>query len=96
MSRRWLMFVLRRRPDEATCAEAMRAMQAWLDGMVAEPEHTRVRRHLETCRRCGLEADTYRVIRASLRSRGRRVDPAAHRRLQAYVDDLTGGLEPMR
>jgi len=96
MSRRWLTFGLRRCPDEATCAEAMRAMQAWLDGLVAEPQQTRVRRHLETCRRCGLEADTYREIRASLRSRGTRVDPAAHQRLRAYVDELTTGLEPMR
>ena len=74
----------------------MRHLQAWLDDALTEPERTRVRRHLEICRRCGLEAQTYRAIRTSLRARGTRVDAAARQRLQAYVDDLTGGLEPLR
>ena len=92
----WPAFGRRGRPDEATCAEAMRRLQAWLDDAVTEPELIRVRRHLQMCRRCGLEAQTYRAIGTSLRACGTRIDAAARQRLQAYVVDLTGGLGPLR
>lgn len=73
----------RPRSDVATCAEAMRNLQAFLDGEIRdELTLKRVEAHLEICRRCGLEAETYRAIKESLRMSGQAVD-------QGVVDRLT-------
>ncbi len=50
---------LRRRSDEASCREVSRVLQAYLDGQMDELSARRVARHLEACRRCGLEAEVY-------------------------------------
>ncbi len=56
----------RRRPDDATCREVSRALQAYLDGHVDEVTARRVARHLEACRRCGLEAEVYSRIKEAV------------------------------
>lgn len=69
--------------DEASCHEVARLLQSYLDGNVDEVTARRVARHLEVCRRCGLEAETYTRIKESLARRGG-VDPEAVERLRAF------------
>lgn len=69
--------------DEASCHEVARVLQSYVDGHVDELTARRVARHLEICRRCGLEAETYTRIKESLARRGG-VDPEAVERLRAF------------
>jgi hypothetical protein len=79
------------RRDEASCAEVAAQLQAYLDGHTETQRVQRIERHLERCRRCGLEARTYREIKSALARRGSPVDPAAVRRLTAFGETLTVG-----
>ena len=49
-----------------TCREVGKLLQRYLDGEADEHATAKVAEHLEDCRRCGLEADIYREIKASL------------------------------
>lgn len=73
----------RRVRDEATCAEVARVLQRHLDGEIDELTARRVERHLERCRRCGLEARTYEAIKDAL-SRAAPVDRGALERLREF------------
>lgn len=48
---------------EANCMQVRRVLQSYLDGEVDELTARRVGRHLEHCRRCGLNAETYEAIK---------------------------------
>lgn len=76
----------RRSAREASCAEVARVLQQYLDGEVGTVDERRIRRHLERCRRCGLEAGTYAVIKESLARTGRlsEADEAALERLRRF------------
>lgn len=52
--------------DVASCREASRLLQFVLDGQTDAHTHARVLRHLDACKRCGLEAETYRAVKESL------------------------------
>lgn len=56
----------RHRSDEATCREVSRVLQSYLDGQVDELTARRVARHLDACRRCGLEAEVYARIKEAV------------------------------
>ncbi len=72
-------------PDVASCLHVTRVLQSYLDGNVDNLTARRVARHLELCRRCGLEAQTYAKIKESLARRGApEVNPAAVARLRAF------------
>lgn len=73
--------------DEASCHEVARVLQSFLDGQVDDLTARRVARHLESCRRCGLEAETYTRIKNTLARRGG-VDPEAVERLRAFGAQL--------
>lgn len=74
--------------EVASCLEVGRVLQSYLDGQVDELTARRVSRHLEMCRRCGLEAETYTNIKAALARRGADVDPRAVERLKAFGRSL--------
>ncbi len=74
----------RRAEREASCAEVAQVLQSYLDGQVDDLTARRVSRHLEHCRRCGLEADTYQAIKEALSRRGREVDAETLERLRAF------------
>lgn len=76
---------------EASCREVGKVLQAWLDGHVDDVTAGRVRRHLEDCRRCGLEASTYSEIKAALARRAPDLDDAAVERLQEFGQRLLEG-----
>lgn len=73
---------------EATCAEVARVLQSYLDGQVDEMTARRVARHLEACRRCGLEAHTYEAIKQALARRRTDVDADALERLRSFAERL--------
>ena len=68
----------------ASCLEVGRVLQAYLDGQVDVVTARRVARHLEMCRRCGLEAQTYLAIKEALARGGRDVDADAVARLRDF------------
>jgi anti-sigma factor RsiW len=49
-----------------SCAEVGKWLQHHLDGELDEGRSTRLVAHLDDCRRCGLEAETYARIKHSL------------------------------
>jgi len=73
---------------EATCAEVAQVLQSYLDGHVDDLTARRVRRHLEHCRRCGLEAETYQAIKDSLGRRDHDLDAQSLERLRAFGQRL--------
>jgi Putative zinc-finger len=85
----------RRQPDRMTCRAASRELQAYLDGETDLIIARRVRSHLKACRRCGLEASTYRAIKKALARRAPDVDRQAVERLRAFGAAIAGaGGEP--
>lgn len=81
-------WIRRRRGGEATCMEVARVLQSYLDGQVDDLTARRVRRHLEHCRRCGLESETYEAIKDAIGRRSRLVDTDALDRLKAFGERL--------
>lgn len=82
--------IARRTHREAAmrCMGVARVLQAYLDGEVDEDVARRVGAHLEVCRRCGMKADTYRSIKASLARGGTGWDELTRRRLQEFARRL--------
>jgi anti-sigma factor RsiW len=76
-------------PAMASCLEATRMLHAYLDGHVDERSAHRVGRHLEVCRRCGLEAATYMQIKNSLRRQQAAAPAGAVQRLTELAARLT-------
>lgn len=78
----------RLRPNApANCREVATLLQRYLDGKVDDHTRRRVAAHLEDCRRCGLEAKTYRALKHALARRS--APPAdALARLVHFADEL--------
>jgi anti-sigma factor RsiW len=77
-----------------TCHRLGRWLQHYLDGELDAATTAEVRRHLETCVRCGLEVDTYARITTALREAGGDApaligDEVALERLRRFADELT-------
>ncbi len=53
-----------------TCKETAAVLQRYLDGRLDERAALRAAAHLEVCRRCGLELETYRTIKHALSELG--------------------------
>ncbi len=70
--------------EMASCMEVMRVLQSYLDGQTDEVTARRVSKHLEACRRCGLEAVTFREIKASLARRSTGPPPTAVESLRDF------------
>ena len=77
------------RLTRSECARVARVLQSYLDGEVDPPTTAMVTAHLEFCRRCGLEASTYRAIKTAIAATGPvDVDRSAIGRLQAFAAGL--------
>lgn len=73
----------------ASCREVGRVLQTYLDGELDQLAASRITRHLDLCRRCGMEASTYTEIKASLGRHAKPpVDPAAVHRLRTFGQQL--------
>jgi len=74
-----------------TCAEAVRELWAYLDGVIEEPERKKVEEHLAFCRRCCGELEFAEELRAFLaRPVSGELPADVHARLSAILDDLEG------
>lgn len=80
-----------RRDRPIDCRAVGKALQRYLDHDLDDDLATRIDEHLEACRHCGLEAETYRAIKRSLASRRPEVDARTIERLRAFGDRLAAG-----
>ena len=89
------MNLFRRRHKPMGCMEVARLLQHYLDGDLDQRRTTRLAAHIEDCRRCGMEADTYTQIKAALeRRRHSDLPPDAIARLRAFGQSLVQGGPP--
>lgn len=79
---RFRMFPKSQRP--MSCRRVAEVLQGYLDGEVDDLTSVRIARHLEACRRCGMELAVYQEIKASLRRSERGVDDDAVERLRSF------------
>lgn len=84
MERTWY----RRRRPEANCREVGRVLQSYLDADVDPDFAAKIADHLEACRDCGLEHETYSLIKQSLAGRRPGVDEDAVARLRDFGESL--------
>ncbi len=76
--------------DMTNCHKALRLVQAAIDGELDDATLARVNAHLAACRKCGMTADTYRAIKASIATRGNtQLDPAILAELTEFARNLT-------
>lgn len=83
---------LRRRQGHAdaamrACEAVVERLQLYLDGAADDMTSQQVADHLDRCRRCGLEADVYLQIKATL-SGNRDVPADAVERLRSFGERL--------
>jgi predicted anti-sigma-YlaC factor YlaD len=71
-----------------TCREVGKLLQRYLDGEAGDVATAKVAEHLEDCRRCGLEADIYREIKASLARRATVLPETTLARLRHFGQQL--------
>jgi anti-sigma factor RsiW len=76
---------------QLSCNQVGQVLQAYLDDELDEDAAHKVAAHLEDCRRCGLEAETYEALKASLRRgpSGLADEPVA--RLREFGERLARG-----
>jgi anti-sigma factor RsiW len=83
------MGLFRRSPaSKSECDEIGRLLQRYLDSELDVNRACTVLVHLEDCKRCGLEAASYREIKQSLRRTGRPDEQTANR-LRKFAEGLT-------
>lgn len=78
-----------------TCGEVGAWLQHHLDGQLDARRSARLAAHLEDCRRCGLEADTYERIKAALAARQPSVPADSLARLREFGARIARGDEPV-
>jgi mycothiol system anti-sigma-R factor len=73
-----------------TCAEAVRELWNYLDGLVDETERAAVEKHLDVCRRCCGELEFAEELRDFLAKHGSetQLPQAVQARLLRTLDDL--------
>ena len=76
--------------SRSQCHQVAKVLQSYLDGETTAPTSTMVAAHLEVCRKCGLEANTYLAIKTAIAATPQKVavDAAAIDRLREFADGL--------
>ncbi len=91
---RWGSLFRRRRDAPLDCHAVAERLQEYLDGHIDEHTAARIEEHLEDCRMCGLEAETYERIKAALAARRPEVPVESVARLREFGERLARGDEP--
>jgi mycothiol system anti-sigma-R factor len=74
-----------------TCAEAVRRLWDYLDGVVEESQRALIEEHLAFCRRCCGELEFAEELRTFLASHAREeLPPDVSARLASTLDELEG------
>jgi hypothetical protein len=77
--------------EQLSCPEVGRLLQRFLDDeLSSQHEIDSLVAHLDECRRCGLEAETYRRIKQTLQERRVEVSPESVARLREFGERLAG------
>ncbi len=97
MIRTWIMRLLGRPspPGGLDCHQVGELLQQYLDGCIDAERARRIEAHLEDCRRCGMEAETYARIKASLAAHRPDVPADSVARLREFAARLARGEEPL-
>lgn len=77
-----------------TCREVGKLLQRYLDGETNEHMTAKVAEHLEDCRRCGLEAEIYREVKASIARQAPTFPETTLARLRRFGEHLATGATP--
>lgn len=77
-----------RQPRPMSCADVAALVQHYLDGELGHPRSLLLARHLDDCRRCGLDADTYRDIKAALAATRAPVPAETLDRLRQFATNI--------
>ena len=83
--------LLRRISTEVNCREVGRVLQSYIDNDVESDFAEKIAAHLEKCKDCGLEYETYSRIKDSLAGLERQdIDDDAFSRLREFGRNLAG------
>lgn len=77
-----------------SCHQVGAVLQEYLDGDIDAERARRIEEHLEECRRCGLEAETYERIKSTLATQRPEVPEESVQRLREFGERLARGEEP--
>lgn len=80
----------RRDEPGVDCRAVARVLQSYLDNDLDDDFAAKIAAHLDACKDCGLEFETYRQIKTSLACQMPEVDPAAVERLRTFGARITG------
>jgi hypothetical protein len=85
----------RRNKPQVNCHEVGKVIQAYLDGEL-ENDVDKVSAHIEACKLCGLEAETYTKIKQALEKSGSEseLDRQTVARLREFGAGLVSGENP--
>ena len=78
-----------------SCAEVGTLVHEYLDGVLDPKRSARLKAHIEDCRRCGLEVETYERIKQTLATRRGTVEADSLARLKAFGERIASGQEPI-
>lgn len=70
------------------CNRVRKVLQSYLDGELDDDNAAFVAAHLEHCERCGIEADIYERVKASLAELHQAPDPSAVDRLRRFAESV--------
>ena len=82
--------------EDPDCPEVVAALQAYLDGELAERDASRIAEHLAGCARCASEAVTVREVIDRIRRQRPALDLGALGRLTGVVERFGGPDGPVR
>lgn len=74
-----------------TCHQVGAVLQRYLDGEIDAVTATRIAAHLDVCRDCGMEAETYERIKSTLATRRTELPADAVARLRDFATSLSTG-----
>ncbi len=80
--------------DMWECRKVGTLLQSHLDGALSVEDARRVTAHLQACRRCGMNAETFKALSAAVAGLSTVVDPDALARLGRFLDELDGPDQP--
>lgn len=93
--KQWLMRLFGRTPPGGMdCHEVGALLQEYLDGHIDAERVRRIEAHLEDCRRCGMEADTYGRIKSTLAAHRPELPQESIDRLREFGARLVRGEDP--
>jgi anti-sigma factor RsiW len=82
---------VRRQRSRLSCREVGRLLHAYLDNELNDARAVLLADHLDACLRCGLDASSYRWLKAQLADLEPRDDPAQLERLRGFAEQLIDG-----